>query len=118
MTSSALLASCGKYLFIFLLHDESSMIIFLARRSIRSSYLRPIIFQQSIRTLHEQSESQGIDSNPAYDFVRRHVGPNERQTQDMLRTLGLKTLDELINKTVPSTIQFKGTMNIPEALCK
>ena len=94
------------------------MIICIARRSIRSSYLRPILFQQSIRTLHEQSEPPGADSNPAYDFVRRHVGPNERQTKDMLRTLGLNSLDELIQKTVPAAIQFKGTMNIPEALCK
>jgi glycine dehydrogenase len=97
MSSSTLLASC-------------------ARRSIRSLYLRPILFQQSIRTLHEQSEAPGADSNPAYDFVRRHVGPNERQTKEMLQTLGLKSLDELIQKTVPSAIQFKGTMNIPEAL--
>lgn len=59
-----------------------------------------------------------MDSNPAYDFVRRHVGPNERQTQEMLQTIGVKTLDELVQKTVPSGIQFKGSMKIPEALCK
>lgn len=94
------------------------MIIFLARRSIRSCYLRWRIFEQPIRTLHDQSESQGADSNPAYDFVRRHLGPNERQTKEMLRTLGLNTMDELIDKTVPSAIRYKGTMNIPEALCK
>jgi hypothetical protein len=95
------------------------MIIFIVRRSmIRSYYFRSRFFQQSIRTLYDQSESQGADSNPAYDFVRRHLGPNERQTQEMLRTLGLKTMDELIDKTVPSAIRFKGAMNIPEALCK
>jgi glycine cleavage system pyridoxal-binding protein P len=36
----------------------------------------------------------------------------------MLGTLGLKTIDELIDKTVPAAIKFQGTMNIPEALCK
>ena len=92
--------------------------ILLARRSVCSSHFRPIFFQPSIRTLHEQSEPSGADSNPAYDFVRRHIGPNERQTQDMLRTLGLKTMDELIDKTIPSAIKFQGTMNIPDALCK
>jgi hypothetical protein len=99
MSSSTLLSSC-------------------ARRAIRSYYFRSIFFQQPIRTLHDQSESQGADSNPAYDFVRRHLGPNERQTKEMLTTLGLKTIDELIDKTVPSAIKFQGTMNIPEALCK
>jgi hypothetical protein len=79
---------------------------------------RLIIFEQHKRTLHDQSESQGADSNPAYDFVRRHLGPNEQQTKEMLRTLGLQTIDELVEKTIPSAIQFRGTMNIPEALCK
>lgn len=68
--------------------------------------------------MHDQVESQGADSNPAYDFVRRHVGPNEQQTKEMLQTIGVKTLDELVQKTVPSAIQFRGTMKIPEALCK
>jgi hypothetical protein len=75
-------------------------------------YSRTIIFEQPRRTLHDQSESSGADSNPAYDFVRRHIGPNERQTKEMLHTLGLKTMDELIDKTIPPA------MNIPEALCK
>lgn len=70
------------------------------------------------RALHDQSEAAGADSNPAYDFVRRHIGPNERQTKEMLRTLGLQTMDELIEKTVPSAITYRGTMNIPEALCQ
>ena len=77
-----------------------------------------VVFESHKRTLHDQSETQAADSNPAYDFVRRHIGPNERQTKEMLRTLGLQTLDELINKTVPSAIKYQGTMNIPEALCK
>jgi len=90
----------------------------LARRSLRSIFYRPIVFQQAYRALHDQSDGQGADSNPAYDFVRRHLGPNEKQTNEMLRTLGVKSMDELISKTVPASIQFKGTMEIPEALCR
>lgn len=90
----------------------------LARRSLRSISYRPIVFQQAYRALHDQSDGQGADSNPAYDFARRHLGPNEKQTNEMLRTLGVKSMDELINKTVPASIQFKGTMEIPEALCR
>jgi glycine dehydrogenase len=77
-----------------------------------------VIFESHKRTLHDQSEVQAADSNPAYEFARRHIGPNERQTKEMLRTLGLQTMDELIDRTVPSAIKFRGTMNIPEALCK
>jgi hypothetical protein len=115
MSSSALLSLYGKSIHLMYLKIPS---IFLARRSIHSLYYRKIVFEQSRRTLHDQSESSGADSNPAYDFVRRHIGPNERQTKEMLHTLGVKSMDELIDKTVPPAIKFQGTMNIPEALCK
>lgn len=89
--------------------------LLLARRSIR---LRHITVGQHIRTVHNQPEPPSAASNPAYEFARRHLGPNERQTKEMLEVLGLQTLDELVQKTVPSDIQFRGTMKIPEALCK
>ena len=38
------------------------------------------------------------------DFVRRHIGPGEPQLAEMLETLGLKSLDELIDQTVPKSI--------------
>ena len=38
------------------------------------------------------------------DFVRRHIGPGEPQIQAMLDTLGLDSLDDLLDKTVPQDI--------------
>ena len=35
------------------------------------------------------------------DFVRRHIGPGEAQTAAMLETLGLGSLDELVDSAVP-----------------
>ena len=35
-------------------------------------------------------------------FVLRHIGPNEEQTKEMLRTIGVKSVSELINKTIPA----------------
>jgi glycine cleavage system pyridoxal-binding protein P len=74
------------------------------------------VFAQQLRSVHGQSELSQQFSNAPYDFARRHIGPNERQTNEMLRTLGLQNLEELINKTVPSAIQFREDMKIPEAL--
>ena len=39
------------------------------------------------------------------DFIRRHIGPGEPQIVEMLDHLGLKSLDELIDKAVPETIR-------------
>jgi len=38
-------------------------------------------------------------------FVNRHLGPSSAQRQEMLNTLGLKTLEELVDKTVPKKLQ-------------
>ena len=38
------------------------------------------------------------------EFIQRHIGPNELQQAQMLEQLGLDSLDELIDKTVPANI--------------
>ncbi|XP_003745096.1 glycine dehydrogenase (decarboxylating), mitochondrial [Galendromus occidentalis] len=50
------------------------------------------------------------------DFCSRHVGPRAKDQRDMLDYLGLKTIDELIAKTVPETIRLNRALNIDPAL--
>ncbi len=50
------------------------------------------------------------------DFVRRHIGPGPVQIDEMLGTLGLKSLDDLIEKTVPSSIVAEEPIDLPEAM--
>ena len=38
------------------------------------------------------------------DFVARHIGPSEHDLREMLTQLNLKSLDELVQKTVPANI--------------
>ena len=41
-----------------------------------------------------------------YDFAnRRHIGPSPVEMQEMLDVLGVKSLDELIDQTVPKSIR-------------
>jgi len=49
-------------------------------------------------------------------FEQRHIAPNAEDTGKMLDTLGLKTIDELIEQTVPANIRSKQTLNLPKAL--
>ena len=43
--------------------------------------------------------------NP-YDFAnRRHIGPSPEEMAEMLKAVGVKTLDELIEQTVPASIR-------------
>ncbi|MCW3467450.1 aminomethyl-transferring glycine dehydrogenase [Chitinophaga nivalis] len=50
------------------------------------------------------------------EFVHRHIGPNEAEKNQMLETIGVSDLDELINKTVPGTIRMQQPLAIPAAI--
>lgn len=49
-------------------------------------------------------------------FVDRHIGPSTSEIQEMLDIIGVSTLDELIDQTVPSSIRMSGSLNLPGAL--
>ncbi|MDH3321415.1 MAG: aminomethyl-transferring glycine dehydrogenase [Flavobacteriaceae bacterium] len=49
-------------------------------------------------------------------FVLRHLGPEENQEQEMLKTIGVKSLEELIYNTIPDDILLKNSLNLPEAM--
>ena len=48
------------------------------------------------------------------DFIKRHIGPSDTEQNFMLKELGFKNLDELINKTVPEKILLKESLEIGE----
>lgn len=49
------------------------------------------------------------------DFIRRHIGPSESQTQAMLKDLGVESVDTLIDEIVPSDIRLADLPNIQES---
>ena len=50
------------------------------------------------------------------EFVRRHNGPGEADIAAMLGALGLASLDELIERTVPASIVSDTPLAIGESL--
>ena len=42
------------------------------------------------------------------DFIRRHIGPDEAQTQTMLNDMGVESVDTLIDEIVPKNIRLPG----------
>lgn len=40
-------------------------------------------------------------------FVNRHIGPDENQTAEMLKAIGINSLEELSSETVPANIRRK-----------
>ena len=50
------------------------------------------------------------------DFRNRHIGPDAHETEQMLKTIGVQSVEQLINETVPASIRRPDALNIPAAL--
>ena len=49
-------------------------------------------------------------------FVRRHIGLSETDTNDMLQALGVQDLNELIAQTVPPSIRLTKPLDLPASM--
>lgn len=49
-------------------------------------------------------------------FVNRHLGPNQKELEAMLKTIGVDSLEQLINETVPANIRYQKELDLPEAM--
>ena len=56
-----------------------------------------------------------IQPSTLSNFTQRHIAPKPDDVQQMLDSLGLSSLDDLIDKTVPQAIRFHQTLNLPAA---
>jgi len=51
-----------------------------------------------------------------FQFVNRHIGPRKKETELMLKKIGVSSLDELIEQTVPSSIRMDVPLNLAEGM--
>ena len=49
------------------------------------------------------------------DFVSRHVGPTDADVERMLEAVGAKSLDDLLDQTVPAAIRSELPLDLPAA---
>src|SRR2546427_8047725 len=55
------------------------------------------------------------DFDPA-DFSRRHIGPSPEDVSEMLSTIGVSDIDELISQTVPGAIRQAAPLALPPGI--
>jgi len=56
-----------------------------------------------------------LDIDYQEKFQTRHIAPNPKDTALMLKSVGVDSLEELIDKTVPTKIRLRKTLKLPEA---
>ncbi|HTQ26627.1 MAG TPA: aminomethyl-transferring glycine dehydrogenase [Puia sp.] len=52
----------------------------------------------------------------ANEFTSRHIGPNEQETRQMLKVIGVHSLDELIDKTIPASIRSRQPLQVTQPI--
>ena len=57
-----------------------------------------------------------INLNTRAAFESRHNGPTPNQVNEMLQTIGIRSVDQLIDEAVPSKIRKKRLLELPPAL--
>ena len=61
--------------------------------------------------LNPQASLQDLQAQD--EFIQRHIGPDQQQQSAMLALLGVNSLDELIDQSVPDKIRRAQPMDLP-----
>ena len=79
--------------------------------------------QTPAKSSYMPSNSAQNDSAPALEilqyqdeFLHRHIGPGDVQIAEMLRELGLESLQQLIVETIPSSILSNKPLSLPDPI--
>lgn len=64
----------------------------------------------------EKGEKMNLFEQQSSEFTRRHIGPDENETRQMLKTVGEPSLESLVSKIVPASIRMRHELNIPPAM--
>ncbi|WP_340114479.1 aminomethyl-transferring glycine dehydrogenase [Maribellus mangrovi] len=49
-------------------------------------------------------------------FVTRHIGPRDQEIAEMLKAVGVSSMEELLEQTIPANIRFKTPLKLNEGL--
>ncbi len=52
---------------------------------------------------------------PGANFIRRHIGPDETETEAMLKLVGASSLDDFIDRVIPRQIRARSALHLPKA---
>ena len=50
------------------------------------------------------------------NFADRHIGPRDNELPQMLKTIGVNSLDQLIEKIIPEDIKINKPLRLPDAM--
>src|SRR5215212_7503308 len=80
---------------------------------------RPLLEQPRVNLSGDptegEAEHRGASMSRPITFAERHIGPSDDERARMLSTLGLASLDELVDRVVPKGIRQDEALRLPPA---
>uniref|UniRef100_A0A3Q3IRR8 glycine dehydrogenase (aminomethyl-transferring) n=1 Tax=Monopterus albus TaxID=43700 RepID=A0A3Q3IRR8_MONAL len=99
--------------------SEKSRVVWNLQRRIRNAGASLTTAAGGLRTPAAVSSRQIETILPRHDdFAERHIGPGEREKREMLDALGLESIDQLIESTVPGSIRLQRSMKMDDPICE
>uniref|UniRef100_A0A8C8MG03 glycine dehydrogenase (aminomethyl-transferring) n=1 Tax=Oncorhynchus tshawytscha TaxID=74940 RepID=A0A8C8MG03_ONCTS len=101
-------------------HIHGKSRIFGKQHNIIQTLNNACVTVRGLRTSAVYAASRQIDRIlPRHDdFAERHIGPGERDKREMLDVLGLESIAQLIEDTVPESIRIQRSMKMDDPLCE
>jgi glycine dehydrogenase len=50
------------------------------------------------------------------NFLKRHLGPGEHDLDKMLKVIGINSINQLIDETIPASIRLSGDLDLPDGM--
>ncbi len=72
-----------------------------------------LILRQKLNTKFKAKYIPAMSSN---NFITRHIGPRNTDIDSMLSKIGVSSLNELIDQTIPADIRLKKPLNLAESM--
>jgi glycine dehydrogenase len=60
-----------------------------------------------VTTSNRAKKNTSPQENKSEGFVTRHIGPNEHEVSEMLKIIGIDSLEKLVDETIPASIRSK-----------
>uniref|UniRef100_A0A3B4F4D8 glycine dehydrogenase (aminomethyl-transferring) n=1 Tax=Pundamilia nyererei TaxID=303518 RepID=A0A3B4F4D8_9CICH len=99
--------------------SDKSRVVWKLQCKIRNSCASLTTSARALRTSATVSSRQIERILPRHDdFAERHIGPGEKEKRDMLDVLGLESVDQLIENTVPSSIRLQRSLKMDDPVCE
>ena len=91
--------------------SNEDLMVGIRSRRVRARQNRGPVYKPQYRRI----EGTGELFDRSGEYADRHLGPRRRDIKEMLKTLGLNSLEELVARTVPPSITRSQELSLPAA---